>query len=285
MKTLFSYCIIFLLIFGSCSQFSKETEEAVVARVGDKYLSQEELFEMIPDGLSEQDSITNANNAINRWAAQQLLMQAAKININQDKQETFDQLIEQYKVDLYTNAYREALVKQKIDTSVSFSQAESIYNRNKESFRLNEELIKLRYIQLDEQYQNTSEIKERLKRFDQEDQYILDSIALQFKSYSLNDSIWVQLNKVVEKIPAVTPTNKNELLKKSNFVERKDSLGLYLVHVKDVLLRNDIAPLEYVLPTIKQIVINERKLEFIKGLEKDITKDALQNNEFEIYNE
>ncbi len=269
----------------SCSYFKPQNNEEVIARVGDTYLTKQELYNLVPDGLSEQDSITNANSAINRWASQQLFMQAAKINLSQEKQQNFDQLVQQYKSDLYTNAYREALVKQKIDTTVSFTEAEKIYNRNKESFRLNEELIKLRYIQLDEQYQNTSEIKERLKRFNEEDQYVLDSIALQFKSYALNDTIWVQLNKVVEKIPVVTPENKNELLKKSNFVERKDSLGLYLMHVKDVLVRNDIAPLEYVFPTIKQIVINERKLEFIKGLEKDITKDALQNNEFEIYNE
>ena len=36
--------------------------------------------------------------------------------------------------------------------------------------------------------------------------------------------------------------------------------------------------------TIRQIVINKRKLEFIKQLEKDITKDAIKNKQFEIFN-
>jgi hypothetical protein len=36
--------------------------------------------------------------------------------------------------------------------------------------------------------------------------------------------------------------------------------------------------------TIKQIVINKRKLELIKQLKKDITKDAIKNKQFEIYN-
>ena len=63
----------------------------------------------------------------------------------------------------------------------------------------------------------------------------------------------------------------------------KDSLGLYLMQINDVLGRNEIAPIEYVLPTIRQIVINKRKLEFIKQLEKDITKDAIKNGQFEIY--
>ena len=56
------------------------------------------------------------------------------------------------------------------------------------------------------------------------------------------------------------------------------------MQINDVLLRNDAAPLEYVKPTIRQIVINKRKLELIKQLEKDITKDAIKNKQFEIYN-
>ena len=56
------------------------------------------------------------------------------------------------------------------------------------------------------------------------------------------------------------------------------------MQINDVLLRNSTAPLEYVKPTINQIVINKRKLELIKQLEKDIKKDAINNKQFEIYN-
>ena len=55
------------------------------------------------------------------------------------------------------------------------------------------------------------------------------------------------------------------------------------MQINDVLGRNDTAPLEFVTPTINQIVKNKRKLELIKKLEKDITKDAIKNKEFEIY--
>jgi hypothetical protein len=88
---------------------------------------------------------------------------------------------------------------------------------------------------------------------------------------------------VVDKIPVITSENRDQLLKKSNFIELKDSLGVYLMQINDVLLRNDTAPLEYVKPTIDQIVINKRKLEIIRELEKDITKDAIKNKQFEIY--
>ena len=53
----------------------------------------------------------------------------------------------------------------------------------------------------------------------------------------------------------------------------------------DKLLNKGVqAPLEYIKPTIRQIILNKRKLELIKNLEKDITKDAIKNKQFEVYN-
>ncbi len=55
------------------------------------------------------------------------------------------------------------------------------------------------------------------------------------------------------------------------------------MYVNDVLSRSDIAPIEYASPTIREILLNKRKQNLIKELEKDITKDAIKNNEFEIF--
>jgi hypothetical protein len=74
------------------------------------------------------------------------------------------------------------------------------------------------------------------------------------------------------------------LLKKTNFLQLRDSLGLYLVAVKSTLERNENAPLEYVRPTINQIIKNKRKLALIQKLEKEIKDDAIKNKQFEIYN-
>ena len=251
--------------------------------MNDTYLYLHDLDAVVLEGASSEDSLLRVNNYINQWATQQLLISGAKLNLTQEKQDEFEDLIRQYQNDLYSKAYLEALVKQNIDTMVSPSEIEETYNRNIESFKLNEELIKFRYINVNENMLDLNDIEQRFRRFDNEDKQVLDSIAVQFQSYSLNDSIWIKVNQVIEKVPALTADKKPELLKKSNFIRLKDSLGLYLMQVNDVLLRNETAPIEYVLPTIRQIVINKRKLEFIKQLEKDITKDAIQNNQFEIY--
>jgi len=276
--------ILLLLLLGySCDLIKKSDEREPIARVNNTYLYQEDINGLVPEDASKQDSTLIIQNYIKRWATQQLFVDGAKLNLSEVKQQTFNRLVGQYKNDLYSKAYIEALVKRSIDTVVSTEEANTYYNNNKDVFKLNEELVKFRYIHVNENIIDFDAIKKRFKIYDTQDKKTLDSISIQFKSYSLNDSIWVKLTQVIKKIPVINSENKNQLLKKTNFLQLKDSLGVYLMQINDVLVRNDTAPLEYVKPTIDQIVINKRKLEFIRELEKDITKDAIKNKRFEIY--
>ncbi|GAB4162796.1 MAG: hypothetical protein Tsb0033_22160 [Winogradskyella sp.] len=282
MKKTVVILIIFISVL-SCDFFKKTDERTPVARVNENYLYKEDIEGLVPEGTSKEDSLVMINAYINRWARQLLLMDGALLNLSEDKQEEFSKLVEQYKNDLYTKAYLEALVKKNIDTVVNGGEAEVFYEANKESFKLNDDLLQLRYISLPLNPINLDTIKKRFIRYETKDKRYLDSISVQFKSYSLNDSIWVKLSQVVDKVPVVTQESKDQLLKKSNFLQLKDSINLYLMHVNDIRLQNDYAPLEYVSNSIKQIVINKRKLELIKQLENDISKDAIKNNKFQVY--
>ena len=278
------YIFLISLLLVSCDFFIKSEGVDPVARVNETYLYKEDIIDVVPKGASKEDSTLVVNAYINRWARQLLLMDGALINLSEKKQNEFSRLVEQYKNDLYAKAYLEGLVKKNIDSLVKTEEAELFYEANKESFKLNDDLIQFRYVSLPLNPINLDTIKTRFKRFEAKDKRYLDSISVQFKSYSLNDSIWVKLNRVAEKIPIINSSNKNQLLKKTNFLQLKDSLNLYLMQVNDVRLQNDYAPMDYVKTSINKIVINKRKLELIKQLENDITKDAIKNNKFQIYN-
>ncbi len=282
--TVFSI-VISVLFLVSCDYFYKqENDQDAVARVNDVFLYADDLQHLYTENMNTEDSLLRVNNFITSWATKQLLVAGAERNLNDNKLQDFNRLAKQYKNDLYATAYLEALVRRTIDTVVTLNEAEIYYNSNTDIFSLKEDLIKFRYLHIDENRIDISDLKTKFQRFNKRDKIELDSIAIQFKSYSLNDSIWIKLTQAIKKIPVVTTENKNELLKKSNFIQLKDSLGLYLMQIEDVLERNSTAPLEYIKPTIDQIVVNKRKLELIKELEKDITKDAIKNKQFEIYN-
>lgn len=266
----------------SCEYFRKDIEAAPVARVNDSYLYKEDIAKLISETTTPEDSAQIVNNYITRWATQQLLIDQAKLNLSQENLATYDKLVQEYQNDLYTEAYKNSIVARELDSTISEYEFQSFYQENKENFKLNDELLKVRFVALPQDYNNVAQAREMLRRFNEKDQQGLNELSIQFKSYNFNDSTWVKKAALVETLP-VLAGETDEVLKKSNFAQLQDSIGVYLVKIEDVLKTNDIAPLSYVRPTIEQIILNKRKLELLRKLEKDITRDAIENKNFEIY--
>jgi hypothetical protein len=276
--------IILFFSFSSCSFFEKKNQEKSIARVNDDFLYEIDLIKHLPDNLSRRDSSLFAIQYINNWATKQLLKQRALLNLEDSKLESFEQLANDYKLDLYTNAYLNDLITKKLDTLISSSEYDTLYKYSKQNYKLNEELIKYRYISIVKDYKDLNSLENRFKRFNNNDKIILDSLSIQFNSFRLNDSLWVKKSQVIEDLPMLNTPKNIELLKKTNFLQFEDSIRVYLVQINDLLKRHDQAPQDYVEKTLEQIILNKRKLKLIKQLEIDVRKDAIQNKEFQIYN-
>ncbi|MGI9547702.1 MAG: peptidyl-prolyl cis-trans isomerase [Flavobacteriaceae bacterium] len=284
MKWLFSLILLAFLGFSSCGNLLKNSEDKIpIARVGDNYLYREDISGLISDDMTDADSVFFVTNHINRWATKQLLLSKARINLPEEKLDEFNRLVEDYRTDLYTRAYKEALVVQSQDTTISNSELETYYEEQKENFRLKERLIRLRFVEIPLQFLNKSEIITRLKRFDQADRRYLDSVSVQFKKLNFNDSLWVTASRLVQEIPPLTADNEDRYLKKSQFFELQDASGVYLVNIKDQLEVNEVAPLTFVEPSIRQMILNRRKLDYIRKLETEIIDEATRENEFEVF--
>jgi hypothetical protein len=270
------------VLLSSCEYFKQDPEKTPIARVNDSYLYEDDIKSLISENTTQEDSALIVNNFINRWATQQLLIDQARINLSQEKLTTYDKLVQDYKDDLYTEAYKGAIVSRQLDSTVSQSELQDFYDINKENFKLKDDLLKVRYIWVDPNYSNIAKARQLLDRFNNKDKTELNTLSIQFKEFNFNDSIWVKKEALLGTL-TVLKENSDQVLKKSNFTQLQDSLGVYLVKIEDILNPNDIAPISHIEPTIKQIILNRRKLELIKKLEKDITKDAIKNKNFEIY--
>ncbi|WP_238857852.1 peptidyl-prolyl cis-trans isomerase [Poritiphilus flavus] len=278
--------VVALFFALSCEGiWKKDTDNTPLARVGDTYLYREEVQALLRDNISKEDSASFVSNYINTWATKQLLLSKAKINLSEEKLAEFERLVANYRTDLYTRAYKEALVQQSEDTTISTAQLRDFYDKQKENFKLKEKLVKLRFVELPNQFLNKDEVIERLKRFNSEDLMYLDSIGVQFKKLNFNDSLWIRASRVIEEVPPLNLENQDRYLKKSQFFELEDASGVYLAKVTGVLRVNDIAPLSYIEPTLRQVLLNRRKLEYIRKLETDIIDEATREEEFEVYYE
>ncbi len=290
MKYNITYITVFVLLFVSCDKISflkkKDTvvrDEPIIASVGDVHLYLSDLKDVVPKKIPRKDSIILVKSFINSWAKKQLLLLKAEKNISLVNSNRIDLLVKNYKESLYINGYKENLINQQLDTLISEQEIKDYYTKNKDNFRLNEELLQMKFIYFGKDFLDKKEAIEKFKSDEEEDLEALEYLTINFKDYSLRDSTWVTFDKFLLKIPPFRYYSKEKLLKKSKFIQKEDSLGVYLVAVNNVLKRNDVAPLSYIKNNIKQLILHKRKIELVKEIEKTLINDAIKNNEFKEY--
>jgi hypothetical protein len=279
-KILLSFLIIF---FCSCELFKQEKKPESIARVGKSYLYKSDIQNLVPAGTPKADSILIVKNFIDRWATQKLLIDAAERNLSESKKNEYSSLIKQYKIDLYTKAYIEEIVKRTVDTIVSSDELKQFYKENKENFKTNGTLVRLRYINIAKDNPKLATIRDKFFNYNKKDKKFWETYSLQFKSFAFNDSIWVGMDQVYNKLPIINPDNRDEYIQPGKKMQVLDKEDLYLIKVTNVIDKNQVSPFEYIKPTVKEIILNKRKLELIKKFEKEITDDAIKNNDYEIY--
>ena len=135
-----------LLVFG-CDTKRKVTED-IVAQSGQKKLLASDVAEVIPDDISKEDSMAMAEDYINKWIKQQLLVQKAEENLSVD-QKNLTRELEEYRNSLIIYRYKNELMKQRMDTTVTEDQITEYYQANTENFKLNQEYCKSHF------YENT----------------------------------------------------------------------------------------------------------------------------------
>lgn len=274
--------IILILLILSC-ELENNSKEEPIARVNDNFLFFSEIQESLDENMSQNDSMLAVNSAINNWASKKLLYEKAIFNLSNSKQNELDLLVKSYESDLYISNYEKEWLKTRVDTIVSNDQLQSYYNENKNKFRLRQDILLPRFIELPIENFNKTQIVRSLRRLNFQDKIYLDSISLQFKSSFINDSVWLRPELFFNKFKIENKIKYNRYLRKKSFFEIKDLESLYLVYISDILRKNDYAPMSYVKPTLVQILLNKRKLEMKKQLKTDILKQGIAENNFEIY--
>ena len=277
------FYILVCILFISCDFLGLQKKDISVrkpiASVHNNNLYTEDIKLLIPKNIEKNDSLVFTRSIINSWAVKQLLLKKAEDNNTQNDNSEINNLVKDYRQALLINGYKERLIKQQLDTLIEQQEIIDYYKLNSKNFRLNEELIKTRYLHFSNDLIDRKEVVKSFKKGTIEDLEELEIKQLTFKQMMLNDSVWTPLENVLLKIPF----SRINLLKKTKLLQKEDSLGLYLVTIKDVLLRNQIAPLSYIKPTIKQMILHQRKLQLIRDIEKIIVKDAIQNKNFKIH--
>ena len=253
-----------------------------MARVFEQFLYPSDLNMVIPTGTSPEDSVLLAKRHIEIWVKDQLMLHRAEASLT-EAQMDFDKQIEEYHRSLLIYTYRQELLHQKLDTVVPESEIQSYYEENNKNFLLNRNVFKGTFVKVPLNAPRLDQLRRwswnnREEDLDQMEKYCI-SYAESFSNF--NDT-WVNFATIKVQLP-MRISNPARYLNSYRNIETSDRQFRYLVHITDHLTEGEVAPVEMVTDDIINIILNKRKIEFIKELEHRVYTDGITRNQFEIY--
>lgn len=281
MKNFRIYIALACLVFStSCSWFSNQNNEEVVARVGDYYLYLSEL-EALVDGETGDDSLRIVQVFIDNWIKERLLIQKAELNLNEEQLD-FEKQLENYRNSLIIYAYENKLVKQKLDTHVTQAEINSYYEVNQGDFELKEPLYQARYIDFLNSAPNQDSLKVWFTSKQYFNDYKLNDFCTRFaRLCELDSTSWIPESNWKEILPLDTNGNYKTIL--LGFNTYADSSRTVWIRVSKKLNEGTNAPVEFIQSQIKSIILNRRRLKLIADVKQEIYEEATIKQKYEIF--
>ena len=270
--------LVLCMMLTACSQKKAEP----IARAYNTYLYAEDIKELVNPGVTGKDSLNIVNAYIENWQRQQALLHSANKQIQQNPGR-FHAQIEEYKNALIIHEFEESLLKEKLDTLITEQEIEQYYEQNKNIFILKRPIFKVSYIQIPEDAPELDRVKRWFLSGNFADQALLQQYCESYSpNFSLNDTAWYYLEELSKKMP-IEQIDENNYKNYGRIFEINEKSQLYLIILRDSKLRNNTSPLDMERNTIRNLLINQRKVDLLKNEENLIIEKARQNNNIETY--
>lgn len=270
-----------LAIF-SCVKSPNDKMERVVVRVDSRVLTLGNVSQAVPDNLSKEDSTLFANDFIKRWVKTNLLLQRAELNLSPEEKDV-DELLDEYRTSLLIYRYQTKLVEQKYSSTISDEEMKSYYNAQIENYKLWEPVIKGLFIKLSKSAPNLALVDSKYRSLRSSDLTDLEGYCFQnARKYSIFADQWVTLTSVTDLLPSQI-SNIEEILKRDGFYTTADLDFKYYIAIHDAHWVGEYAPFESVKDKIRALLVNKKRLEFIKSMETDIYDDGVRSGNVEFF--
>ena len=264
---------LFLLILFIACDIEEVKDDSIVAKVGEDELKKSDLANVVPFNISETDSIEFVENFISNWIVNKSLFKKAEINLTELEINEIKNRTNNYYEELIVDKYRSKLLMNNSDTIVTYVEIQNYYNENIGNFLLSNNILKARYVKLNNKNYNLREIKRRFRRYNAQDKIFFDSISIQISNYFLSDSIWINSELFFQKIPILSEDEIKRIVKNNLYFVKEDSLDVYLIKVNDKKMVSEISPIEYIEDRLSEILLYKKKVNYLKKIEKEVLEN------------
>jgi hypothetical protein len=252
-------------------------------KAGNKFLYRDDVEDNIPVGISSADSLIAAEHYVRTWVNDVLLYDIAVQNTN--NMDEINRLVENYKKSLLIYQYQEQLINERLTKDIDSQTMLDFYNENQDIFKLDKTIIKGIFLKIPSDAPQIDDIRKWYKTINPASIENIEKYSVQnAKTYDNFLEKWVDFNDLANNWPQ-NFRDEMAMANQKKQIEEQDSLYHYFLNITDYLLPGDTAPFEYVSPMIREQIINQQRIDFLKKTEQDIYLRAIKSGQVKFYNE
>jgi hypothetical protein len=163
---------------------------------------------------------------------------------------------------------------------VADSTVAQIYDRMPDRFKLDESIVKGMLVVVPKDARKIEKLKSWMTKQEMD---AIEKYAYQNASgYELFDNQWKTTTEIIRLVPMERADLENRL-KGTNHIEVADSSKNYLLQITDKNMRGEAMPVEYARPQIEQIILNARRVEFMRKERERLYNEAIQERKIHFY--
>jgi len=268
-----------LLFFNTCS--NPYGDENALATYEDQALYFSDIASSFPKKLNEKDSLVLLNKIVSSWIVRQLVYDKALQHGTYDDLRIEQQVLS-YKQEIVIHEYKSKLLVEKIDTLVTSEQIQQYYDQHSNEFPLRENILKYYYVKIPKSVPEGYRLSGWLQNAGSEEQLVeIKEFSYQNARLYEFDENWVRFEKIRPLLPDEIE-DEGEFLRRTTVHQQRDDLYLYFLKITDYKQKGEIAPLEYLINDIKQIIISKRKMDFLNKFENSLINEAKNSSKVKI---
>ena len=271
------FCAVFLIYNCSNNKALSDTQEVNQDRKIASVYEREILYSDIKDLIS-QDSAYFTNEYINKAAKEEGILR--KLKESALSMDEIENRTNQFRKSLMIAEFQKEFWKGNKDTLVADSTIKHYFDRNSQSFHLQEDIFKGFFIKIPVNTPKIEKLKELMKSKSVSDIRELKSYCLRYaNSFVINTDSWLAFPKEAYLIKEINQGNTQT----SQVLTQEKEDHLYLVRLIDFKRSRQPSPYEYCREEIKMLILNKRKMKAWEMFNEQVLNEAKSSHNIEIY--
>lgn len=259
----------------------KADDEKIIVQFGEHFLTDRDISLILPPDISKEDSTLLVNTYIEEWVKKKAIVDKAEENIDALTLKEIDNKMIEYRQDLLINAYNNYLIEKNVKDSVSDGEIQKYFDAHRDSFPLSKSIVRYRAVTVPK---GEAQLAEKLFNSNKDEDFdeLMKMVLMAEMPYHDKDSTWYSVDVLTAQFHQLSEDNHfNQLINKRK-IKLEGEQTITLIKILNIKQKGSEAPYEFVKPTIKNLILNKRKLNLLGDLQKELYKDAVNNNKIKI---